>query len=240
MLFVAQSFQDNAARRTNDRLGGKLGQFSNFSVGHFNPAITFAVALVEASKGSGAGKARRRMQISPVAAVMYVAAQIIGSCIAAFTIWFAFPFARHSTMGASLPTFGMGATKWHALFMEMVLTFFLVLLSLVTGIYGERDAEELDDQFTPTIKARGGSPRMAGGWIKYGAPLGILLALFACTIVGSPVSGVSMNPARSLGPAIVSNYWIDHWVYVDAVMGEGERGREKETHREMEDRDLER
>lgn len=40
----------------------------------------------------------------------------------------------------------------------------------------------------------------------------------------SPISGVSMNPARSFGPALVSNTWDAHWIYwvgiiLGAVMG---------------------
>jgi MIP family channel proteins len=44
--------------------------------------------------------------------------------------------------------------------------------------------------------------------IAIGATVG-LSALWA-----GPISGASMNPARSLGPAIVSGTWVDQWVYI--------------------------
>ncbi|XP_074421050.1 uncharacterized protein LOC141733895 [Larus michahellis] len=48
------------------------------------------------------------------------------------------------------------------------------------------------------------------------APLGGLAlgsAVAAGALAAGPFSGGSMNPARSLGPAIVTGIWDDHWVY---------------------------
>jgi MIP family channel proteins len=34
-----------------------------------------------------------------------------------------------------------------------------------------------------------------------------------CALMGGPVTGASMNPARSLGPATAANLWQGHWIY---------------------------
>ena len=45
------------------------------------------------------------------------------------------------------------------------------------------------------------------------APMAIGLTVLVCHVVALPVSGASMNPARSLGPALVAAEWGDLWVY---------------------------
>ena len=45
------------------------------------------------------------------------------------------------------------------------------------------------------------------------APLPIGLAVFMAHVVCIPVTGCSINPTRSFGPAVVSGVWQDHWIW---------------------------
>nr|QJD39006.1 major intrinsic family protein [Zygnema circumcarinatum] len=45
------------------------------------------------------------------------------------------------------------------------------------------------------------------------APILIGFAIMADHLVGVPLTGASMNPARSLGPAVWTGQWAHHWVY---------------------------
>ncbi|XP_015599465.1 aquaporin isoform X2 [Cephus cinctus] len=52
------------------------------------------------------------------------------------------------------------------------------------------------------------------------APLIIGLTVTLCHIVGIPRTGSGMNPARSLGSAVIENAFNDHWVYwVGPILG---------------------
>ena len=88
------------------------------------------------------------------------------------------------TWGATIPTVGAGS----ALLYEAVLTGLLMFVVMAVA--------------TDT-RAVGASAAIAIGGV-----IG-LDALF-----GGPVTGASMNPARSLGPALVAVEWQDFWVYV--------------------------
>ncbi len=101
-----------------------------------------------------------------------------------------FLFPSHPTLGATLPA----GSDLQSFVMEFVLTFFLmfVILSVSTG-----------------AKEKGPTAGMV-----IGAVVG-LEALFA-----GPISGASMNPARSLAPALVSGELEHLWVYLAApVLG---------------------
>jgi len=45
------------------------------------------------------------------------------------------------------------------------------------------------------------------------APLAIGLTVGVCALAGGPLTGASMNPARSLGPALITGIWQAHWIY---------------------------
>jgi aquaporin Z len=95
-------------------------------------------------------------------------------------------FPQHSTLGATLP-FG---PAWHSFLLEVILT--AVLLFVILGLGCAK----------PEVKALGGV--IVGGVVA-------LEALFA-----GPVSGASMNPARSLAPALVSGSTEHLWMYLVA------------------------
>src|SRR6476469_5240345 len=114
----------------------------------------------------------------------YIVVQLVAAALACLFLDAVFGNIHH--LGATLP--GAGYESWQAFLMEVVLT-----LGLVSVILGTASAA----QNVGAIAALG-----VGGYIA-------LAGLWA-----APVSGVSMNPARSFGPALVSGDFTSYWIYV--------------------------
>ena len=116
----------------------------------------------------------------------YVLAQAIGAFLACFVLWFLFP--ESETLGSTFPAEGFEPYK--AFVFEILLTFFLmvVIINVSTG------SKELGT--------------MAG--IAIGSVI-LLEAMFA-----GPMTKASMNPIRSLAPAIVSGNLQHLWLYLTA------------------------
>jgi aquaporin Z len=121
----------------------------------------------------------------------YVIVQLIGATLASLFLRGVFGNVAH--LGATLP--GPGYANWQALLMEIVLT-----TGLVSVILGTASAA----QNVGALAAIG-----VGGYIA-------LAGLWS-----APVSGTSMNPARSFGPALVSGDWTSYWVYIVGPLAGG-------------------
>lgn len=114
----------------------------------------------------------------------YIIAQLIGATLACLLLWAM--FGKIGMLGATEP--GPGVSDLQAATMEFLLT-----LGLVSTILGTASKA----QNVGTIAALG-----VGGYI-------ILAGLWS-----SPISGASMNPARSFGPDLVLGNFDHYWVYV--------------------------
>jgi MIP family channel proteins len=87
-------------------------------------------------------------------------------------------------LGATVPSIGDGSALVYELVMSALLMFVIMAVATDTRAVG------------------------AGAAIAIGGAIG-LDALF-----GGPLTGASMNPARSLGPAVAAGQWSGLWIYV--------------------------
>lgn len=144
------------------------------SGGHINPAVTAGLWLARKVDGRTAGS--------------YVLAQLIGGLLGAALAKALLPLTLVTATSLGTPALAGSVTFWQGVWIEAVLTFFLVSAVFGTAV-------------SPEAPAVGG--------------FGIGLAIFVDALVGGPLTGAAMNPARAFGPAIVSwqltsqaVYWI--------------------------------
>jgi aquaporin Z len=114
----------------------------------------------------------------------YVVAQLAGATLACLVLWGL--YGKTGRLGATVP--GAGASDWRAMLTELVLT-----AGLASTILGT--ASRAQNVGPLSAVAVGGYIVLAGLW-------------------SSPISGASMNPARSFGPDLVTGRFDHLWVYL--------------------------
>ena len=119
----------------------------------------------------------------------YRLAQFGGAIGAALSL--AALFGRAGGLGANVPA----GSAWQALGLEILLTAVLMFVIMAVA--------------TDTRAAEGAGAFLA----RQLAALAIGATVALNSLWAGPVSGASMNPARSFGPALVSGVWQAHWVY---------------------------
>ena len=142
--------------------------FGHVSGGHYNPAVTIAMVLDK--------------RTTPIEAVGYIVAQVIGAIGAAALVMVA---VSKDAVAAGITKPGTGITETGALILET--TFSAIFLVVIL-----------------TASKRAGTL----------AAIVIPLTLLAIHFAIATLSGASVNPARSLGSALVGGDLAGIWIYI--------------------------
>ena len=118
----------------------------------------------------------------------YVVAQLVGAVLAAFATWITFggPARGEAKLAATYPAQGVGDLQ--AFIVELLITFILVFVVMAVAT---------DERAPAAI-----------------APIAVGFALAVGVFIAGPVTGGSVNPARSLGPMIVAGDLTSVWLYI--------------------------
>lgn len=153
-----------------------ISAFGALSGGHFNPAVTFGIAVA----------GRHRWARVPT----YWIAQLVGGLVAGFALRLVFDSAIATVDKTHLgtPALASTVTPTVGIVIEAILTMFLVW-----AVYGTA--------VSPL------APRIAG--------FGIGLTVFTDILLGGPLTGAAMNPARWFATAVPAGFydnWSVYWI----------------------------
>ena len=117
---------------------------------------------------------------------LYVVTQLIAAIVAALLIKTLLPALAGEITGYGTPRIAGDVEFVKAIGIEAILTFFLV-----SAVFGTAVSSQ--------------APKVGG--------FGIGLVLLFDILVGGPLTGAAMNPARALGPALVAGEWVGQAVF---------------------------
>jgi MIP family channel proteins len=119
---------------------------------------------------------------------VYIGAQFVGAVLGALATWLTFggPARSEAKLAATYPAQGVGDLQ--AFIVEILITFILVFVVMAVAT---------DERAPAAI-----------------APIAVGFALAVGVFIAGPVTGGSVNPARSLGPMIVAGDLTSVWLYV--------------------------
>jgi MIP family channel proteins len=132
-------------------------------------------------------------KIDTARAFSYIVFQIVGGIVGAVALRWVLGGAEtglgatHLAQGLQAGNATITITPAIGLLLEAILTFFLVNAVMNAGISGKAT-------------------------IPGGLAIGLTLAF--CILMGGPLTGASLNPARSIGPALATGNFNDLWVYL--------------------------
>ena len=135
-------------------------------------------------------------KIATFRATVLIVAQLAGAIAGALLLKAVMPNELFDAARGGATLLAPGVEVWQGILLEAILTFFLVFAVFGTAV---------DD--------RGPFGKTAG--------LTIGLVLTFDILVGGPLTGASMNPARTLGPGLVSGSGANWWIFWVGPIGGG-------------------
>jgi MIP family channel proteins len=132
-------------------------------------------------------------RIEPIMAGVYIIAQLLGAMLAAYVLKATFPPDLFEATRGGGQSVAQAVTTMQAITIEALATFFLVFAVFGTAV---------DPQ----------APKVGG--------FAIGLTITADILAFGPLTGASMNPARSFGPAVASSVFEGHLIYwIGPILG---------------------
>ena len=119
-------------------------------------------------------------RITPTVAGIHIVAQLVGALVAAFALKATFPSELFAAANGGGQMLSVDITQTQGILLEVIATFFLMFVIYGTAVNAD-------------------APKIGG--------LAIGLTIAADILAIGPLTGASMNPARSFGPAIASGVY---------------------------------